>query len=90
MDPIFRRSSFFYVTALVTYMGLMGRYMLTRSFPVFEVIPLFLPVWLLGAMAASEHDERYAFLRMLPGPGRVASLAPSSGSSSRRRPSPGR
>ena len=66
MDAILRRSSFFYVTALGTYMALMGRYMLTRSFPVFEIIPLFLPVWLLSAMFASEHDERYAFLRTLP------------------------
>ena len=66
MDPIFRRSSFFYVTALVTYLGLMGRFLLTRDFPAFEVIPLFLPVWLLGAMFASEQDERYAFLRTLP------------------------
>jgi len=66
MDPILRRSSFFYVTALITYMGLMGRFMLTRDWPAFEVIPLFLPVWLISAMLASEHDERYAFLRTLP------------------------
>ena len=66
MDAILRRSSFFYVTALLTYFSLLGRYMLTRSFPVFEILPLFLPVWALGAMFASEQDERYAFLRMLP------------------------
>ena len=66
MDPIFRRSSFFYATALVTYFSLLGRYMLTRSFPVFEILPLFLPIWALGALVGSEHDERYAFLRMLP------------------------
>ena len=71
MDPILRRSSFFYVTALITYMGLMGRFMLTRDWPAFEVIPLFLPVWLISGMAASEHDERYAFLRMLPVPDRT-------------------
>ena len=46
----------------------MGRYMLTRDWPVFEVIPLFMPVWLLSAMMASESDERYAFLRTLPVP----------------------
>ena len=68
MDAIFRRSSFFYVTALITYSGLMGRYMLTRDWPVFEVVPLFLPVWLLSALFASEHDECYAFLRTLPVP----------------------
>jgi len=71
MDPILRRSSFFYVTALITYMGMMGRFMLTRDWPAFEVIPLFLPVWLISGMAASEHDERYAFLRMLPVPDRT-------------------
>ncbi len=66
MDPILRRSSFFYVTALVTYLGLMGRFMLTRDWTAFELIPLFLPVWLISGMLASEHDERYAFLRTLP------------------------
>jgi uncharacterized protein YacL len=40
--------------------------MLTRDWTAFEVIPLFLPVWLISAMLASEHDERYAFLRTLP------------------------
>ena len=54
MDPILRRSSFFYVTALITYMGLMGRFMLTRDWPAFEVIPLFLPVWLISGWLASE------------------------------------
>jgi hypothetical protein len=66
MDPLLRRSSFFYVTTLLTYMAVMGRFMLTRDWPVFEVIPLFLPVWLISGMLASEHDERYAFLRTLP------------------------
>lgn len=71
MDPILRRSSLFYVTSLMTYMALMGRFMLTRDWPAFEVIPLFLPVWLISGMLASEHDECYAFLRMLPVPDRV-------------------
>jgi hypothetical protein len=65
MDPIFRRSSFYYWTSLVTYLALMGRYFVTRDWQVFEVIPLFMPVWLAGAMLASEHDESYAFLRTL-------------------------
>jgi hypothetical protein len=68
MDVIFRRSSFFYVTTTFTYMALLGRFLLTRSAPVFEIIPLFLPVWLLSALFASEQDERYAFLRTLPIP----------------------
>jgi hypothetical protein len=71
MDPVFRRSSFYYVTSALTYLVLMGRYMLTRDWPVFEVIPLFMPVWLLSAMMASESDERYAFLRTLPVPDRA-------------------
>jgi len=66
MDPILRRSSFYYATSVVTYMALMGRYFITRSWPVFEIIPLFMPVWLASALLASEHDERYAFLRTLP------------------------
>jgi hypothetical protein len=70
MDPILRRSSFYYVMGLLTYMSLLGRYMLTRAWPVFEVLPLFVPVWFLGAMVASEHDERYAYLRTLPVPDR--------------------
>jgi hypothetical protein len=71
MDPILRRSSFYYVTSSITYLAVMGRYMLTRDWPVFEVIPLFMPVWLLSAMMASESDERYAFLRTLPVPDRT-------------------
>jgi hypothetical protein len=66
MDPILRRSSFFYITGVVTYLGLMGRYFLTRRWPVFEIIPLFMPIWLASALIASEQDECYAFLRMLP------------------------
>ena len=63
MDPILRRSSSYYVTSSLTYLAVTGRYMLTRDWPVFEVIPMFMPVWLLSAMMASESDERYAFLR---------------------------
>ena len=70
MDPILRRSSFYYVTSLFMYMSLMGRYMLTRDWPVFEILPLFVPIWILGALFASESDECYAFLRMLPVPDR--------------------
>ena len=65
MDPIFRRSSFYYWTSLVTYLALMGRYFVTRDWSAFEIIPLFMPIWLAGAMLASEHDESYAFLRTL-------------------------
>lgn len=65
MNPIFGRSSFYYWTSLGTYLALMGRYLVTRDWPAFEVIPLFMPIWLAAAMLASEHDESYAFLRTL-------------------------
>lgn len=70
MNPIFRRSSFFYASSAITYLSVMGRYLVTRDWPVFEVVPLFMPVWLLSALLASEDGERYAFLRMLPVPDR--------------------
>jgi len=75
MNPILRRSSFFYVTSAVTYLGIMGRYMLTRDWTAFEIIPLFVPIWLVSALLASEDGERYAFLRMLPVPDRDVASA---------------
>ena len=66
MNPIFRRSSFFYVTSTITYLGVMGRYLVTRDWTAFEVIPLFMPIWLVSGMLASESDEQYAYLRTLP------------------------
>jgi hypothetical protein len=66
MNPILRRSSFFYATSAVTYLAIMGRYLVTRDWTAFEIIPLFMPVWLVSALLASEDGERYAFLRMLP------------------------
>lgn len=75
MNPIFRRGSFFYAISAFTYLSLMGRYLVTRDWPVFEVVPLFMPIWLLSALLWSEDNERYAFLRMLPVPdGDVARL----------------
>jgi hypothetical protein len=75
MNRIFRRSSFFYASSAFMYLSLMGRYMVTRDWPVFEVVPLFMPIWLLSALLWSEDNERYAFLRMLPVPdGDVARL----------------
>jgi hypothetical protein len=71
MDPILRRSSFYYATSAVTYLVIMGRYLLTRDWPAFETIPLFMPVWIVSALMASESDERYAFLRTLPVPDRI-------------------
>jgi hypothetical protein len=68
MNPVYRRSTKFYMWSALTYFALMGRYMITRDWPVFEIIPLFMPIWLVSALFASEDDERYAFLRMLPVP----------------------
>ena len=65
MNPIFRRSSFYYWTSLGMYLALMGRYFVTRDWTAFEIIPLFMPIWLAAAVMASEHDESYAFLRTL-------------------------
>ena len=68
MDPIFRRSSFFYFSSAFTYLAVMGRYLVTRDWTAFEVIPLFMPIWMLSALLANEDGERYAFLRTLPVP----------------------
>ena len=65
MDPILRRSSFYYWTSLATYLAVMGRYLVTRDWSAFEIIPMFMPIWLTAAMLASEYDESYAFLRTL-------------------------
>jgi len=70
MNPILRRSSFFYVTSAITYLAIMGRYLVTRDWTAFEIIPLFMPVWIVSALLASEDGERYAFLRTLPVPDR--------------------
>jgi hypothetical protein len=66
MDPIFRRSSVLYLSHLMTYSVLMGRFLVTRDWTAFEFIPLFMPVWLASSVLFSEHDESYAFLRTLP------------------------
>lgn len=68
MNPVYRRSTKFYLWSALTYLAIMGRYMITRDWPVFEIIPLFMPIWLVSALFASEDDERYAFLRVLPVP----------------------
>ena len=66
MDPILRRSSFFYLSTLVIYSGLLGKYLGVDPWPAFEVIPLFMPVYLAAAVLSSERGESYGFLRILP------------------------
>lgn len=75
MNPVYRRSTKFYLLSALTYLAIMGRYMITRNWPVFEIIPFFMPVWLVSALYSSEDDERYAFLRMLPVPDRDVARA---------------
>lgn len=64
MVPIIRRSSFFYLTHLATFCGLLLG--LFRGWHAFEVVPVFMPIWLSGSVLFSERDESYAFLRTLP------------------------
>lgn len=66
MDPILRRSSFFYLSTLVIFSGVLGKYLGVDPWPAFEVIPLFMPVYLAAAVLSSERGESYGFLRMLP------------------------
>lgn len=66
MDPILRRSSFFYLTTLSIYMGALGNHLTDDPWPSFHVIPLFMPAYLLAAIVSSEKGESYAFLRTLP------------------------
>lgn len=66
MDPIVRRSSFYYVSTLVVFSGVLGNYLGIDPWPAFEVIPLFMPVYLASAVALSEKSESYGFLRTLP------------------------
>lgn len=66
MDPILRRSSFFYLSHVVVFAGVLGRYMGADPWPAFEVIPLFMPVYLASSVLFSEKGESYAFLRTLP------------------------
>ena len=66
MDPIVRRSSFFYLSTLVIFSAVLGKYLGVDPWPAFEVIPLFMPVYLAAAVLSSERGESYGFLRMLP------------------------
>ena len=64
MWPIIRRSSFFYLTHLATFSAAL--LWLFQGWRAFEVVPLFIPIWLSSSVLFSEHDESYAFLRTLP------------------------
>jgi hypothetical protein len=64
MVPIIRRSSFFYLTHLATFSG--GLLWLFCEWRAFEVVSLFIPIWLSSSVLFSEHNESYAFLRTLP------------------------
>ena len=53
MNPIFGRSSFYYWASLGTYLALMGRYLVTRDWSAFEIIPMFMPIWLAAATVST-------------------------------------
>jgi len=66
MDPIIRRSLVLYLTHFLTWSGVLARFLLVRDWPAFELIPLFMPVWLVSSVVFTERDESYGFLRTLP------------------------
>jgi len=66
MDPILRRTLVWYLLHLMTYSVTLGRFLLTERWPAFEVLPLFVTVWLTSSVLFSEREESYAFLRTLP------------------------
>jgi hypothetical protein len=66
MDPIVRRSLILYLAHFVTWCGMLGRFLYVREWPTFEIIPLFMPVWLVSSVLFTEHDESYGYLRTLP------------------------
>src|SRR5512136_195080 len=66
MDPIVRRSLVLYLTHVLTWCGILGRFLHARDWPAFEIIPLFMPVWLVSSVVLTEYGESYAFLRTLP------------------------
>jgi len=66
MDPITRRSLILYLMHFITWSGILGRFLYVREWPAFEIIPLFMPVWLASSVVFTERGESYAFLRALP------------------------
>jgi hypothetical protein len=66
MDPVLRRSSFFYLSHLAVFSVVLGRYLGANPWPAFEVIPPLMPVYLASSILFSERGESYAFLRTLP------------------------
>lgn len=64
MGPVIRRSAFFYLTHLGTFSLFLPWPYLEGA--AFEVVPLFMPIWLSSSVLFSERDESYAFLRAMP------------------------
>jgi hypothetical protein len=67
MSAILRKSSFFYITHLCTFV-IPPLFMLaeSRNRAMLSVMALWIPVWLSSSVLWSERQESYAFLRMLP------------------------
>ncbi len=66
MDPIIRRSLPLYLAHFMTWAGILGTSLRGRELPAFEIIALFVPVWLVSSVVFTERDESYGFLRTLP------------------------
>ena len=66
MDPMIRRSLIVYLMHFMTWSGILGRFLYVREWPAFEIIPLFMPVWMASSVVFTERDESYGFLRTLP------------------------
>ena len=67
MSAILRKSSFFYITHLCTFV-IPPLFMLaeSRNRAMLSVMALWIPVWLSSSVLWSERQESYAFLRILP------------------------
>ena len=68
MSAIARKSSFFFITHICTFV-IPPLFMLAGSLnnrAVLSVMALWIPVWLSSSVLWSERQEAYAFLRILP------------------------
>jgi hypothetical protein len=65
MLRIFRKSSLFYITHLITF-SLFGLPLLQNRLGVIPVMALLMPLWVSSSVLFSEREESYGFLRLLP------------------------
>jgi hypothetical protein len=65
MLRIFRKSSLFYITHLMTF-SLLGLPLLHNRLGAIPVMALLMPLWISSSVLFSEREESYGFLRLLP------------------------